>query len=54
MVVKFGGYVIAYRTQRQSLTAFSAFEAEVEASATAYQFGMQVKMFLDKFLQKSV
>ena len=54
VVVKFGGYVIAYRTQRQSLTAFSAFEAEVEASATAYQFGMQVKMFLDKFLQKSV
>eukprot|EP00439_Symbiodinium_sp_Y106_P066481 s2258_g10.t2 len=54
VVVKFGGYVIAYRTQRQSLTAFSAFEAEVEAPATAYQFGMQVKMFLDKFLQKSV
>ncbi|CAE7378484.1 unnamed protein product [Symbiodinium sp. CCMP2456] len=54
VVVKFGGYVIAYRTQRQSLTAFSAFEAEVEASATAYQFGTQVKMFLDKFLQKSV
>ncbi|CAE7496920.1 unnamed protein product [Symbiodinium sp. CCMP2456] len=54
VVVKFGGHVIAYRTQRQSLTAFSAFEAEVEASATAYQLGTQVKTFLDKFLQKGV
>ena len=54
MVVKFGDQVIAYRTQRQSRTAYSAFEAEVEASATAYQLGTQVKMFLDKFLQRSV
>ncbi|CAE7168455.1 unnamed protein product, partial [Symbiodinium necroappetens] len=54
VVVKFGGHVLAYRTQRQSLTAFSAFEAEVEAAATAYQLGTQVKTFLDKFLQKGV
>ena len=54
VVVKFGDQVIAYRTQRQSRTAYSAFEAEVEASATAYQLGTQVKMFLDKFLQRSV
>ena len=54
VVVKFGDQVIAYRTQRQSLTAYSAFEAEVEASGTAYQLGTQVKMFLDKFLQRSV
>ena len=47
VVVKFGGYTIAYRTQRQSLTAYSAFEAEVEAAATAYQLGTQVKLFGD-------
>ena len=54
VVVKFGGYTIAYRTQRQSLTAYSAFEAEVEAAATAYQLGTQVKLFVDRFLKKDV
>ena len=54
VVVKFGDHVIAYRTQRQSLTAYSAFEAEVEAAATAYQLGMQVKLFLDKLFQRSM
>ncbi|CAE7336713.1 unnamed protein product, partial [Symbiodinium sp. CCMP2592] len=54
VVVKLGGYTIAYRTQRQSLTAYSAFEAEVEAAATAYQLGTQVKLFVDKFLKKDV
>ncbi|CAE7437106.1 RE2 [Symbiodinium sp. CCMP2592] len=54
VVVKFGDHVTACRTQRQFLTAYSAFEAEVEAAATAYQLGTQVKLFLDKFLQRSV
>ena len=54
VVVKFGEHVLAYKTQRQSLTAFSAFEAEVEASATAYQVGTQVKSFVEKFLGAEV
>ena len=48
VVVKWGDHILAWKSQRQSLTAWSAFEAEVDASATTFQTGVPVKVMLEK------
>jgi len=47
-IVTWGQHVIAWRSCRQSITAWSAFEAEVDAGATALEMGIKVRETLER------
>ena len=54
VVIKWGDHVLSWKSQRQALTAWSAFEAEVDAGASACQVGVPVKILLQKVLGQPI
>ena len=54
MVIQWGEHILAWKSQRQALTAWSAFEAEVDAGATTCQNGTPLKTLLEKVVGKPV
>lgn len=54
VVIKWGDHVLSWKSQRQALTAWSAFEAEVDAGASACQVGIPVKILLQKVLGQPI
>ena len=54
VVIKWGDHILSWKSQRQALTAWSAFEAEVDSGASACQVGVPVKVLLQKVLGKPI
>ena len=54
VIILWGDHIISWKSQRQALTAWSAFEAEVDASATTCQTGVPLKMLLEQVVSAPV
>ena len=50
VVIQWGSHILAWKSERQKLTAFSVAEAELEASALALERGVAVQTLLAQFL----
>ena len=54
VIILWGDHLISWKSQRQALTAWSAFEAEVDASATTCQTGVPLKILLEQVVSAPV
>lgn len=48
VVIQWGEHILCWKSQRQALTAWNAFEAEVDAGATTCQNGVPLKALLEQ------